>query len=307
LELLSTIGQYLAVALSKEAINLKLRAAQTELSEHANALEKEVNDRTLKLRDTITELETFSHTIAHDLRAPIRAMTGFCEVLSEDFSAVLPAEGAEVIGRLSGACRRLEDLTRDLLAFSKVSRQDIQLAPVDVDEIVSEVLSMNLAALNTVQVRRPLAPVIAHRTLLKQCLANLIDNASKFVMLGAIPEISIYTEEVHPDTESIAKSAGAPFMRADGRDKTIFPSSGGRRIRIVVQDKGIGIDPEAHGKIFGIFERATSSAEYPGSGIGLAIVARAMQRMAGTCEVESALGVGSCFRLELPAAPLRAP
>jgi signal transduction histidine kinase len=307
LDLLSTIGQYLAVALNKEATTLKLHSAQEKLSRHASDLEKQVNDRTVKLRDTITELETFSHSIAHDLRAPIRAMRGYCEALAEDFSAVLPDEAANIINRLSGACIRLDNLTKDLLTFAKVSRQEVELVPVDLESLISEVLALNVAAPGTVTVRRPVNNVLGQRTLLQQCLANLIDNAAKFVAEGMAPDILIYTEKNSPDTETIARSSSFPFTSARLREKE--PSTAekalraGGRVRIFIEDKGIGIDHESHGKIFGIFERANQSGKYPGTGMGLAIVARAMQRMGGACGVESEPGVGSRFWLDLPAAP----
>ena len=273
-ELLSTISQYLAVAVAKEATHLELHAAQAQLSRHAQELEHKVDDRTAKLRETISELETFSHTVAHDLRAPIRALTGYCQTLAEDFSTVLPPDAKDVIDRLGRACERLDLLTRDLLEFTRVSRQEIHLAPVDLEAVVADALFLHATQTDVIQVRRPLLPVLAHRTLLQQCLGNLIDNALKFVPPGSRASVTVWTE--------------------------ITPVG---KVRIVVEDKGIGIAEEVKSKIFGIFERGTSSSTYPGSGIGLAIVDRALQRMGGACGVESELGVGSRFWLEVPAAP----
>ncbi|HWD19999.1 MAG TPA: GAF domain-containing sensor histidine kinase [Verrucomicrobiae bacterium] len=303
LDLLSTIGQYLAVALGKEATNLKLRSAQSKLSHHAQGLERIVDERTVRLREIISELETFSHTVAHDLRAPIRALTGYCQVLIEDFSASLPAEARDIIDRLHGACQRLDVLTQDLLEFSKISRQEIQLAPVDLDSVLSEALFLSLAEPSSITVRRPLFSVVAHRTLLQQCLSNLIDNAVKFVAKGARPQVAIWTEYVWTETDPAAAPRQPPFSPARQTSRSVDDSPApSRKVRIMVEDKGIGIPPEAHGKIFGIFERGASSAAFPGSGIGLAIVARAMQRMGGACGVESEVGVGSRFWLELPSA-----
>jgi PAS domain S-box-containing protein len=115
LELLSTIGKYLAVALHKEATNTELLRAQAKLNQHALELERQVNERTATLRDIISELETFSYTLAHDLRAPIRALIGYSEALIEDYSNVLPGDGIDLINRLRRSCKPLERLSRELL------------------------------------------------------------------------------------------------------------------------------------------------------------------------------------------------
>jgi signal transduction histidine kinase len=302
LELFSTIGQYLAIALSKESANLQLHAAQAKLNRHALELENQVNERTARLREIITELETFSYTLAHDLRAPIRALTGYCEVLIEDYSSVLSGDARDIVGKLHSACHRLDLLTKDLLAFSRVSRQSVELAPVDVDALVTEVLSLTDAHAGAVIVRRPLHPVLGQRMLLQQCLSNLIDNARKFVPSGQSPKVRIWTEIVPNGQQPVMGTYQPPFSPARQLEETsgiADPAKQLNVVRIVVEDEGIGIAKEAHAKVFGIFERGTSSPDFPGSGIGLAIVARAMQRMGGRCGVDSELGKGSRFWLEL--------
>lgn len=272
MELLSTISQYLAVAMAKEATAGQLHAAQVQLSQHARELERQVEDRTAKLREIIRELETFSHTLAHDLRAPIRALIGYCQALREDYSSALPERAQDIVTRLNHACQRLDVLTRDILELSRVSREEIHLAPVDLDGVVSDALLMCDAKSQFIEVKRPLLGVVAQRTLLQQCITNLVDNALKFIPPEATPRVAIWTE-----------------------------AASGSKVRIMVEDNGIGIAPEAQRKIFGIFERGLRAANYPGSGIGLAIVDRALQRMGGACGVESKVGVGSRFWLELPA------
>jgi signal transduction histidine kinase len=309
LDLLSTIAKYLALALQKETTRQALTAAQTTLNLHAQELERQVAERTANLRDIIGELETFSHTLAHDLRAPIRALIGYSEVLLEDYSTILPDEGKTIIGRLHRACKQLDGLTKDLLEFSKVSRQDIQLTSVDLELLVSEIMFLAPPARGSIDVRRPLHRVIAHRSSLQQCLSNLIDNAFKFSKEGRPPRVSLWTE-IRSDPRPIGTSAHDAFSPVPPAERPVATSGAsdaktpqpGARVRIIVEDEGVGIPVHAHGKIFGIFERGTSSPQYPGSGIGLAIVARAMLRMGGTYGVESTPGTGSRFWLELPQA-----
>jgi PAS domain S-box-containing protein len=311
LDLLATIGKYLAVALHKEATSRKLHTAQDELNDHAQNLERQVAERTSKLRETIAELETFSHTLAHDLRAPIRGLIGYCEVMIEDYAKSLPEEGKTIVSRLHRACQHLDTLTRDLLEFSKVSSQDIKLSPVDIGEVVGDILSLSPAAARSLVVGEPLHRVLAHRGSLQQCIFNLIDNALKFTKNGQPPKVLLWTELSPAPEASNRKDRGGPFSsaRVDEETPAIAPSGPipeplvhANRVRIIVQDQGIGVPADVHSKIFGIFERGTSSPQYQGSGIGLAIVARAMQRMGGYCGVESTLGVGSRFWLDLPAA-----
>jgi PAS domain S-box-containing protein len=305
LDLLSTIGKYLALALQKEATSIELEEAQAKLNRHAQELEKQVAERTAKLREIIAELETFSYTLAHDLRAPIRALIGYSEVLIEDYSTIIPEEGKAIIGRLHRACKQLDSLTKDLLTFSKVSREEIQLGPVDLEVLVADIISLAPSTQGTIDVRKPLHRVVAHRSSLQQCLSNLLDNAFKFAKEGNLPKVSLWTEFRDEPQPYGHTSRNAPFSPASHAEHSAVPkdlNATPPRVRIIVQDEGIGIPVGAQTKIFGIFERGTTSAKYEGSGIGLAIVARAIQRMGGTYGVESKPGVGSRFWLELPQA-----
>jgi signal transduction histidine kinase len=303
--LLSTIAQYLATALARESTNRQLQKATAALSQHAQVLEQKVQERTGRLQETISELETFCYTIAHDLREPARGISGFCEIVLADFANDLPRDARLLIERIARSGRRMEELTHDLLEFSRISRQEIVLAPVAIESVVEEVSTTRLPNVRqAITVTGALQPVRGHRALLQHVFGNLIDNAIKFVRPGVSPKINIYTELVtrgSPSTRarsltfsSTANTSGSANLTAD--------EGTGSYIRIWVQDNGIGIPREAHQKIFGIFERGSSRENYEGTGIGLAIVARAMQRMGGTCGVESQPGEGSRFWLELPAA-----
>lgn len=304
---LSTLAQYVGMALDRTLREAELREAQLTLSKHAENLELKVSERTARLHDTISQLESFSYSIAHDLRAPIRSLKGYAEVLMADYAQVLPDEGRFIIQRLERASRRLDALTRDLLQFSKIAQQDVQLAPVDLAELIHDITSLNPALEIVLTLQPPLGKVWAQRTLLQQCFSNLFDNALKFTKPGVLPHIVVRTER----TRAVPPSSSAqPFAAFNPSTRPPFEpppgdaaAKGGglvqNRLVIWVEDRGIGIAPQAHEKIFGIFERVAGLETVEGTGIGLAIVARAMQRMGGRCGVESEVDQGSRFWLEL--------
>lgn len=253
---------------------LALAATQSQLQEHSAKLEESVNERTSKLRETITQLESFSYTVAHDIRAPIRALEGYATVLLEDHAQSLNPDGARLLKNISRAAQHLDALTRDLLNYTKVSTQEVQPQPIDVESIIQDVTAMNpaLESDGRIAIARPLHMVQGHMTLLSQCFSNLLDNAVKFVDPNVPPRI---------------------VVRSERR---------GHQVRFWVEDNGIGMDRDTQRKIFGIFQRARSARSYPGTGIGLAIVVKAVERMKGTCGVESEPGQGSRFWIQLPAA-----
>jgi signal transduction histidine kinase len=307
-DLVATIAQYLATALDREITTEQLHLAQRALSDHAQTLERRVEERTVRLKEMISELETFSYTIAHDLKAPARAASGFCKVLLEDFETQIPLEASQLIHRINRAADRMEALTHDLLQFSKVSREDLQLSRVEVSPIIDDLVALcGPTVRDAISIQGPLPPVRAHEGLLHHALSNLIDNAVKFVPPQTSPRIVISAELVTQPSPN-TRSTSLTFSSTEAvqpENLTVSPRStvtSPSQVRIWVQDQGIGIPREAHQKIFGIFERGVSSDLYEGTGIGLAIVARAVQRMGGTCGVESEPGKGSRFWLELPQA-----
>ena len=226
------------------------------------------------LREANRELQAFSYTVSHDLRAPLRSIRGLADILLEDYGSQLDATANGYVRSMRTATIHLDRLTNDLLSYTRVSREEIQLEPVAVAVLLKEVLSLTDPVKTSrlqIDIAPNLQPVLATPTLLGQCLSNLVNNAAKFVAPGTTPRVHIRTE-----------------ARED-------------RVRIWVEDNGVGIDPAYHGKIFGLFERAGNVRDHDGTGVGLAIVARASQRMGGSCGVESALGAGSRFWIELPA------
>jgi PAS domain S-box-containing protein len=324
IEFLVTVSQYLAIAIDRALRENALREAQSSLSEHAENLETKIAERTAKLHETIAQLESFSYTVAHDLRAPIRSLKGFSEILLADYADGMPDTGQSLLRRILRASHRLDVLTRDLLQFSRVVRQDVQLGPVDVSELVHEIVAVTPQLQDGVlTMPASLGVVWAQRTLLQQCLSNLLDNALKFIGPGVMPRITLRAE-LRPvvstfDAPTVSAAFNPSVVQRDIDPSTDDPAATGglspigsrpplsntsARIRIWVEDNGIGIAPQLHEKIFGIFERVSGLDHVEGTGIGLAIVARAMQQMGGDCGVDSELGQGSRFWLELSAAPL---
>lgn len=254
-----------------------LRQAQAELKSHAEHLERAVAQRTTQLRETITELEAFSYSLSHDLRAPLRAINTFTHIVLEDYNAELNPEAKALLGKVLAAAQRMDHLMQDVLAFSRVSRQPIELCPVDVEKLVRELLSRPefQSAGAEIALASPLELMLAHPPSLSQCITNLLSNALKFVAPGINPRIRISSE-----------------VRGDS-------------VRLWIADNGIGIQPEDQRKVFEIFQRLNT--EYEGTGIGLAIVKKAAERMGGTVGVNSQPGKGSQFWLELRRPDTRKP
>jgi PAS domain S-box-containing protein len=250
------------------------RRAEEDIHALNTSLEERVRARTADLTQALRELETFSYTIAHDLRAPLRTMRGFSEILLGDYGSKLDDEGLDAAKRIVDGVKRMDALTNDLLAYGRVAQAAIVPEELDLDAVSNEVLRGMEAEIKAssvrVEIRRPLANVRASRSLLSQALGNLISNACKFVLPGRTPEIEIGT------------------VRRGGR------------VELWVRDRGIGIEKHHQSKVFGMFERL-EPGRFPGTGIGLAIVRKAAERMGGTAGLESEAGKGSRFWVELPA------
>jgi signal transduction histidine kinase len=204
------------------------------------------------------------------MRAPLRAMHGYAEAVLED-DAVKTPEAADCLRKIIASSSRMDRLIRDVLNFAKISRTEIEVTAIDLDELVRDIVRERpeLHAPRATVLIDSLAPVMGHVASLTQCLGNLLDNAVKFVPPGTQPRVRVYTE-THGD-----------------------------RVRVCVADNGIGIDAEGQKRLFGIFERLNSPQSYQGTGIGLAIVRRAAERMHGKVGVHSAVGLGSTFWIEL--------
>ena len=247
------------------------RSAQMELEELNTTLEKRIEERTRDLEESNRDLEAFSYSVSHDLRAPLRAIRGFANALEEDYRDTLDEQAMSYLQQIEMGTARMTQLIDDLLAYSRLGRAAISLSPTRLKNVVERAIHQlpDLRPVPEVHIA-PQTCVRAHPQTLTQVLVNLLTNAYKFTRPGVPGRICI-TSEVR-----------------------------GEMIRLWVEDNGIGIAPEHQDRIFQVFERLHGQETYPGTGIGLAIVRRSMEGMRGNAGVESELGKGSRFWIELP-------
>ena len=251
-----------------------LKYAQGILARHADELESQVNARTGELRETVSELEAFSYSVSHDMRAPLRAMQGFSQLLLQDHEATLDARSVDQLRRINTSAARLDALIGDVLTYSRLLRSEIVLKTVSLDELVRHVMTTypQLQANGAeITIAGALPAVLANEASLTQVVSNLLSNAVKFVAPGVKPCVRLRAERIDGD------------------------------VRLWIEDNGIGIDPRDHARIWTIFTRIVRAKDYEGTGIGLAIVRKAAERMGGTLGLESELGRGSKFWLQLRA------
>lgn len=253
----------------------QLAEAEDELRQHASVLEKAVVERTAKLNETVQELEAFSYSIAHDMRAPLRAMRGFSKILDDEYNHCLDDVAKDYLQRIGTSADRLDLLIQDVLNYSHIVRSDIRLSPVNTDTLVRDIIESypNLQPAH-IDIETPLPVVKANPAALTQVFSNLLGNAVKFVAPNVEPQVKI---------------------RADSLAQ-------GSAVRLSIKDNGIGIAKESQQRIFQMFQRLNRAELFEGTGIGLTIVRKAVERMGGKIGVESDLGKGSCFWVELQAA-----
>ncbi len=269
------------------------RAAEEKVRLLNGELEKRVD----ALTEVNRELETFNYSISHDLRAPLRSMSGFAQALIDGESARLTQQGMDYVRRVANSAKRMDMLLQDLLEYSRVARTSMTPTQVDLDLAVGDIMTSRERDIQEKQARidikSPLGAVRAHLPTVQQILGNLVDNGLKFVPKGKSPEIRIWTEQI---------TNGAPHAE-EGKatqNNSLANTAGYPSLRIWVEDNGIGIEKEFHEKIFGLFERLHPSHAFPGTGLGLAIVRKGVERMGGRVGLESELERGSRFWVELP-------
>lgn len=236
-------------------------------------LESRVNERTAQLVSINKELESFSYSISHDLRAPLRAIFGFSQILIRRHKEALNDEGKQYLDYIVEASIRMEKLINDLLNYSRLGRKPIDIVKIDLNKIVSEIkddFSQKFEELNVDFIADEDFPVVkGDESLMRQVLTNLVENAVNYRKKDVKPIVRIYTK---PENNGI----------------TLF-----------IEDNGIGIPEEYWDKIFNIFQRLHSDDEIPGTGIGLATVKKAVSKMNGEINVKSVVGEGSTFIINL--------
>ncbi len=270
LSLMKAVADLVAIAMERQRSQAELRQMNAEL-------EQRVKERTRSLEEMTEQMNAFCYSVAHDLRSPLRTQIGFAQVLLEEHGDTLGPEGRKYAGLVLQAAERQSHIITDLMAHINVSRADMPVQPVSLPEAVAKAradlaleteqkeASIDASAINGAQ-------VAANPSSLHLVILNLLTNACKFVPAGSKPKVRLWT------------------------------SSHDGYVRLWVQDNGIGIDPKDSSRLFGMFQRLHRQDSYPGTGMGLAIVKKAVERMGGHVGAESEVGKGSRFWVDLPAA-----
>jgi PAS domain S-box-containing protein len=244
------------------------KAAETRTKTLNQELQKNVE----QLESTNKELESFSYSVSHDLRAPLRAIMGFSRIVQEDYSSGLDAEGLRLFGNIEGNAKKMGMLIDDLLEFSRLGRKEINKIEVDLNELVSMVLKevVEASGHNPSLKIKPLHNASADYSLLNQVLVNLVSNAVKYSGKVGSPVIEIGSDET--DTEYI----------------------------YYVKDNGAGFNMKYYDKLFGVFQRLHDPREFEGTGVGLAIVSRIITRHGGRVWAQAKVNEGATFYFSLP-------
>lgn len=260
----------------QKRVEQTLQNTRQELARLNEELELRVQERTASLNKAVNQMEEFSYSVSHDLRSPVRAMQGYAKAALEDYGHLLDDTGRGYLQKIIRGSTRMDKLILDVLIYSRLARSQIQLQPVGLDPLLGDIIEHYPEMQSPraqIMILAPLETVLAHEPSLTQALSNLIGNAVKFVAAETIPQVEIRTERR------------------------------GGNVRLWIKDNGIGIRPDYQSRLFGMFERVNQDSRYEGTGIGLAIVRRAIENMGGTVGIESDGVTGASFWIELPAAP----
>jgi signal transduction histidine kinase/CHASE3 domain sensor protein len=329
------------------AIAIHQSQLREQIQNYTAQLEQRVAERTIKLQESNAELEAFSYSVSHDLRAPLRTLQGFTQAILEDYGDKLDSIGQEYANYIIESAVQMDTLISDLLSYSRLSRADISIQPIGLSNAIAQVLTQLDTELRErqaqVTVEEPLPQVMAHRITLVQALTNLLNNALKFVEPRVQPQVRVWAEEREEEDAETGGNGDTerPSTQDSGTGEAFAPKISGQVVKVVgpnadarqldatsaltplqtqnsyatphsplptpqkwirlwVEDNGIGIAPEYQERIFRVFERLHGVETYPGTGIGLAIVRKGIERMGGRVGVESQLGQGSRFWIELP-------
>jgi PAS domain S-box-containing protein len=247
--------------------------AREQMRKMNDELEQRVAARTQALRKSYEQMESFCYSIAHDLRAPLRSMSGFSDLLALELGPGVRPEAQDYAQRIRASAARMDKLIDDLLQYGRLNTIDLPVQEVDLEEVFEDVciqLGEHIEKSRARVLKKgPLPHVLGNPVVLHVALTNLLSNAMKFTPPRTRPKV------------------------------TVRPEIRENYLRLWIEDNGIGIAPEDHGKIFGVFQRLHKQESYPGTGIGLALVSKGMERIGGRVGLESALGRGCRFWMEL--------
>ena len=253
--------------------------AEKTLEKYRGHLEELIKARTAQLQSANKELRAFAYSVSHDLRAPLRAIGGFADIIARRHRKSLNEQGQHYFDNIVQASEQMNRLIDDLLAYSRLGRQTVRRQPVPLGDLLAQVTTIltERVVKTGAQISLPppdtLPTLDSNWTLLNRVFTNLLDNALLYHRPGAPPRVAVSCQ-----------------TEAD-------------RVIISISDNGIGIAPEFHEKIFNIFQRLHSQTDYAGTGIGLATVKKAVELLGGQISVDSAVGEGSTFYVELPLRP----
>lgn len=268
---------FTGIALVVSSLADRIRRNQQQLADLNAQLEDKVRQRTAALNESNRQLQAFCYTLAHDLRAPLRAIEGFSNLLISDHGPRLDADTAAAVRRIRNSAERMGRLILDLLAYTDLSREDFQRTAVDLGLVTQRILRVFSDEIERsgaeISVELAATHVMADPAGVERVLMNLVANALKFSSPERRLCLRICSEKEPPN------------------------------VRVSVVDNGIGIDSRFRERIFGVFERLSPQDNPTGTGIGLAIVKRSVEKMGGRVGVESTSGVGSRFWFSLAAAP----
>lgn len=243
----------------------KRKKAEEDIMSLNEELEKRVKERT-------EELESFSYSVSHDLRAPLRAVNGYARILEDDYSGLFDDEGKRLLGEVQNNAKRMGTLIDDLLSFSRLGRKDVSKSNIDMNALTESALNeINQSIVHHAEIKfTNLHPIMADYNLMMHVMTNLLSNAIKYSSKKEKPEVEIKSERQN--------------------NEVIYS----------ITDNGVGFEHEYANKLFGVFQRLHTTKEFPGTGVGLAIVARIIKKHNGRVWGEAQFGKGATFSFSLP-------